>query len=492
MADVLVLGAGRNNNRLILNESSDKKDNEDEKDGNSSDSLNNFMLKYGQKGVDKVYEQIVKGSIKDGKLGELASKFTATAKAGGRVSKGLKTVGLGPMELIFSGINIATAEDKNKATAVEIADYAGGFTFGGLGAGVGFFFGGPLGAAIVGGLASVVGGIIGSEFMKRNYEKMKKRMEDYGKKHPTVVSNLYAFEKKDYSAEQYVNNAIPVGEKRPPLKYIGKIMRKRGKKNKNTIPNSYAYGNKKYSAEQYVNNASGAVKRPPLLYAGDVMRKRGIKNKEVTSNSYAFDNKKYTYNQYSQSSRADTKKRSANSVLRTAIQHTVKNLKPQKKYSKINKFFNKLGRFFGKKFADGGLVNGTTYGMVGEDGPEMIIPLSGQRRQRGLDLWNKAGDMLGVPKYAEGAIKGTKGKSALPKPKSSPLKAPGDRRKGAQGRSTGAGKISVGNIAIELEGVAGADILKTLQEQKGQIAHEVKNILSEAVRNASRTVSAVN
>lgn len=491
MADVLVLGAGSNNNRLILNKSSNERD-DDEKDGNSSDVLNNFMLKYGQKGTDKVYEQIAKGSMENGILGKVTSKFTKTAKAAGKFSRGLKTVGLGPAEIFFSGVNIATAEDKNKAVAVEVADYTGGLTIGGLGAGVGFIFGGPFGAAVVGGLASVLGGIIGSKYMQKNYHKIKKRMENWGKKHQTTTSNLYAFEKKGYSAEQYVNNAKPVGKKRPPLKYIGKIMKKRGIDNDNTIPNSYAYGNKKYSAEQYVNNASGTVKRPPLLYAGNVMRKRGIKNKEVTSNSYAFDNKKYTYGQYSQSSQADTKKRSANSVLRTAIQHTVKNLKPQKKYSKINKFFNKLGKFFGKRFADGGLVNGTTYGMVGEDGPEMIIPLSGQRRQRGLDLWNQAGDMLGVPKYAEGAIKGTKGTSAMPNPKSSPVKAPGGKRKGGEGKNSGAGKITVGNIAIELEDVAGADILKTLQEQKGQIAHEVKNILSEAMRNASRTASVLN
>lgn len=500
MTDIVTLGIGRNKNRLILNEPSDERDKDEEENGDSNDLLNNFMLKYTQKGTDKVYEEVVKSSLKDGKLGKIAAKFTKTAEVTRAASKGLKFLGIGPAEAVISGVNIATAEDKNKAVVVEIADYTGGITIGGLGAGLGFFFGGPIGAAAVGGIASVFGGIIGSEFMKRNYAKMKKRMEDWTEKNPTVTSNLYTFDKKDYSAQQYVNNVAPGEIKRPPVKYIGgllkkygKAMKERGKKNKNTLANSYAFNNKKYSAQQYVNNvAPGEIKRPPLVYAGSVMRKRGIKNKDVTSNSYAFNNKKYTLNQYPKRHSASTNKRSAGSALNRFVKRTINRPKPKRMYNKIKKALNRIGRFFKKRFANGGLVGSTTYGMIGEDGPEMIIPLSGQRRQRGLDLWNQAGDILGVPKYAEGAIKGTKGTSALPSTKNSPVKAPGGKRKTASGKKSGTGKISVGNIAIELEGAASTDILKTLQEQKGQIAQEVKNILSEAMKNASRNVSAVH
>lgn len=63
-------------------------------------------------------------------------------------------------------------------------------------------------------------------------------------------------------------------------------------------------------------------------------------------------------------------------------------------------------------FATGGIADGSDGGMVrggaqlitvAEEGsPEMIIPLSSQRRQRGLDLWEKAGQMLGVPGFARG------------------------------------------------------------------------------------------
>lgn len=63
-------------------------------------------------------------------------------------------------------------------------------------------------------------------------------------------------------------------------------------------------------------------------------------------------------------------------------------------------------------FATGGITDGSGGGMVrggaklikvAEEGsPEMIIPLSSQRRQRGLDLWEKAGKMLGVPGFSRG------------------------------------------------------------------------------------------
>jgi len=45
-------------------------------------------------------------------------------------------------------------------------------------------------------------------------------------------------------------------------------------------------------------------------------------------------------------------------------------------------------------------------GLVAEDGPESIIPLSPSKRGRGLDLWEETGKALGVVPYAEGGIEG--------------------------------------------------------------------------------------
>ena len=39
----------------------------------------------------------------------------------------------------------------------------------------------------------------------------------------------------------------------------------------------------------------------------------------------------------------------------------------------------------------------------------MIIPLGSKRRQRGLELWAQAGEMLGVGKHADGGIIGSGG-----------------------------------------------------------------------------------
>lgn len=56
--------------------------------------------------------------------------------------------------------------------------------------------------------------------------------------------------------------------------------------------------------------------------------------------------------------------------------------------------------------AEGGVLTRPHLGLVAEDGPEAIIPLSGKRRERGISLWEQAGELLGVRPYAEGGICG--------------------------------------------------------------------------------------
>ena len=55
-------------------------------------------------------------------------------------------------------------------------------------------------------------------------------------------------------------------------------------------------------------------------------------------------------------------------------------------------------------FSDGGMVRGGSQLIeVAEEGsPEMIIPLSSQRRGRALKLWAEAGNIMGVPGFARG------------------------------------------------------------------------------------------
>ncbi|MGP0577394.1 tail tape measure protein [Paenibacillus peoriae] len=55
-----------------------------------------------------------------------------------------------------------------------------------------------------------------------------------------------------------------------------------------------------------------------------------------------------------------------------------------------------------RPYARGGYINRPHVGLVGEAGPEMIIPLSASRRSRGRELWERAGIIMGVRPYANG------------------------------------------------------------------------------------------
>lgn len=56
--------------------------------------------------------------------------------------------------------------------------------------------------------------------------------------------------------------------------------------------------------------------------------------------------------------------------------------------------------------AEGGIMTRPHVGLVAEDGAEAIIPLSGKRRKRGIELWEQTGEKLGVQPYANGGIAG--------------------------------------------------------------------------------------
>ena len=125
-------------------------------------------------------------------------------------------------------------------------------------------------------------------------------------------------------------------------------------------------------------------------------------------------------------------------------------------------------------FARGGMVRGGAKLIkVAEEGnPEMIIPLSSQRRDRALKLWAKTGKMLGVDKYARGGR--TSGRD-----EGIPFKRYEDDE------PTG-GKtvlIEVGGIHVEIHvhAEAGKSIAEAIQEQKAEIAEAVAGIMADAL-----------
>ncbi len=63
--------------------------------------------------------------------------------------------------------------------------------------------------------------------------------------------------------------------------------------------------------------------------------------------------------------------------------------------------------------ASGGMVNGRELSWVGEEGPEMIIPLVPSRRERAVELYRQAGEILGISAHANGGLVGIGSSSSL-------------------------------------------------------------------------------
>ncbi|MED0766338.1 phage tail tape measure protein [Aneurinibacillus thermoaerophilus] len=87
-----------------------------------------------------------------------------------------------------------------------------------------------------------------------------------------------------------------------------------------------------------------------------------------------------------------------------------------------------------RAYASGGLIDRPHLGLVGEAGPEMIIPLSASRRGRGLELWQQAGQILGAIPYANGGLVGGRSVPERQKPSKPPKGLKGGSPKGNNGR----------------------------------------------------------
>lgn len=128
-----------------------------------------------------------------------------------------------------------------------------------------------------------------------------------------------------------------------------------------------------------------------------------------------------------------------------------------------------------KGYANGGIVRGgSRLVKVAEEGsPEVIIPTSSQRRDRGIKLWKKAGQMLGVDRYARGGL--TNG---------------GDegirfRAYGSDGETANVGKniqIDMGgvNVQIQIDATGNDNIVAAIAAQKEEIAEAVAGIMADA------------
>lgn len=108
------------------------------------------------------------------------------------------------------------------------------------------------------------------------------------------------------------------------------------------------------------------------------------------------------------------------------------------------------------KHAEGGIFSNPHFGMVAEDGAEAIIPLSGKRRNRGLALWNAAGEALGA-NSTEPTIS-TSGNGI---------------------------SIQIGNVTIEINLSGGnGTIAEQIEAQKDDISNTVISILKQALADS--------
>lgn len=125
-------------------------------------------------------------------------------------------------------------------------------------------------------------------------------------------------------------------------------------------------------------------------------------------------------------------------------------------------------------YSNGGMVRGGARLItVAEEGsPEMIIPLSSQRRGRALKLWAQAGHMMGVPGFARGGLTN------------------GGQDEGIRFHQYGSDEsvggqtvqVDVGGITFEIvvHATDGKSIVEAIREQKEEIAETIAGVFADS------------
>ena len=158
-----------------------------------------------------------------------------------------------------------------------------------------------------------------------------------------------------------------------------------------------------------------------------------------------------------------------------------------------------------QKHAEGGIMTQPHVGLVAEDGAEAIIPLSGKRKSRGLALWERAGQMLGVRPYAEGGIAGVDNPDKDTPVPTDPTDKPqppegGDPPEPLPGPAGGGGGISVPvtieqlTFEVNVDGGGGTDpqaladaIRENVRGMTDEIAYQLATALQQTFANTPKT-----
>jgi len=133
-------------------------------------------------------------------------------------------------------------------------------------------------------------------------------------------------------------------------------------------------------------------------------------------------------------------------------------------------------------FANGGMVRGGPQIVtVAEEGtPEMIIPLGSQRRQRGMQLWERAGRMLGVPGFAEGGIAG-RVSEPVRFPRSKPVEMPRFRRASSENANSNI-CVNVGGMTLNIEVQSeNGDVVAGIEKHKDEVADVIAGVIRQGM-----------
>lgn len=127
---------------------------------------------------------------------------------------------------------------------------------------------------------------------------------------------------------------------------------------------------------------------------------------------------------------------------------------------KVQTALPKNGKFFHN--AKGSLVRGHIVSELGEEGNEMVIPLS-RHRSRALSLWNQAGQILGVTKHAKGGLVG------------------GSSGSGKASSGSSQPVINVGGITISVNASGNDGIVDAIKNSKGEITDAIMQAIADAI-----------
>ncbi len=148
------------------------------------------------------------------------------------------------------------------------------------------------------------------------------------------------------------------------------------------------------------------------------------------------------------------------------------------------KAFKALGGVVGGStipgYATGGLTSsfGARLVTVGEEGPEMIIPLSSQRRNRALKLWAMAGHMMDIPGFARGGVSDNSSQDEGFRFRAVP------ESNARTAAPTEAAQVNVGGVSVQItvDASGGQNVAEAIRAQGSEIAETVAGILADALQ----------